>query len=141
MKKFALILLTVAFSAAPTLTSVADIQAPPGAKYNSVRKLSRALANIVYGITEVPMTWTKTLEEEGSKTAGSYGVIEGSKKSVVRLGYGAYEFVTFPFKTHKGGYKPMHKHNLWFDTMHGYSEMPPELGFQSKFDYVRAQGY
>jgi putative exosortase-associated protein (TIGR04073 family) len=141
MKKFALILLTVALSSAPTLTSVADIQAPPGARYNSVRKLSRAVANIVYGISEVPATWMKTNDEEGPSVSGSYGVIEGSKKSLVRLGFGAYEFVTFPFKTYKGSYRPPYRKNIWFDTMHGYSEMPPELGFESRFDYVRSQSY
>jgi len=141
MKKFALILATLTLSTAPTLTSVADIQAPPGSKQTSVRKLSRAFANIVYGISELPATWTKVNDEEGPMVAGSYGVIAGTTRSFVRLGFGAYEFVTFPIKTHKGSFRAPFRKNIWFDSMRGYSEFPPELGFESRFVYTRLQSF
>ena len=44
MKKLFLILVTLAIAG----SSVADIQAPPGARFRRVGKLSRGLANIVY---------------------------------------------------------------------------------------------
>ena len=50
MRKLILIVSVLALSG----SAYADIQAPPGAQYNSSRKLGRALANIFYGITEIP---------------------------------------------------------------------------------------
>ena len=50
MRKLILIVSIFALSGA----TYADIQAPPGAQYNSSRKLGRALANIFYGVTEIP---------------------------------------------------------------------------------------
>ena len=50
MRKLILIACVFALSGG----AYADIQAPPGAQYDSSRKLGRALANIFYGITEIP---------------------------------------------------------------------------------------
>ena len=61
MKKTILILLTVGIAG----LSMADFQAPPAEKNGPIRKLSRALSNIVYGVTEIPTQWNKTNREEG----------------------------------------------------------------------------
>ena len=139
MKKIVLILFAIGIVATPAL-SFADIQSPPGGKNTRIRKLSRAFANVIYGFNEIPATWAKTNRYEGVSAAASYGIIEGGKRTIVRFGFGAYELVTFPFPTYKGGYKPVGK-KAWWDLNHGYTEFPPELGFRSHLDYVRSQTY
>ena len=136
MKKIALIFLTLSFATA----SFADIQSPPGGKDNRMRKLSRAVANIVYGINEVPYTWARTNGSEGPDVSASDGLLNGAKRSIVRLGFGVYEFVTFPFPTYKGSYRAPGK-KIWWDLNHGYTEFPPEIGFRSEADYTRTQGW
>ncbi len=140
MKKIVLILLAIGIVATPATLSFGDIQSPPAGKNTRIRKLSRAIANLAYGISEIPFTWARTNTYEGVSAAGTYGFVEGTKRSIVRLGFGAYEFVTFPFPTYKGGYKPVGK-KIWWDLNHGYAEFPPELGFQSHLSYVRGQSW
>ena len=150
MKK--LIIFAFATCMLVTSSSFADIQSPPGGKQNRIRKLSRAVGNIVYGMNEVPVTWARTVKEEGSVVGASYGLINGTYRSVIRAGYGVYEFVTFPFATYKGSYRPDYRgfkqgerfydgggRNIWWDLNHGYAELVPELGFQSKFGTGRSQ--
>ena len=139
MKKIALILslvfLTTSFS------TFADIQSPPGGFDGRTRKLGRGLGNLLYGIVELPGTWNKTRLRSGSTVAASYGIVNGAKRSIVRMGYGLYEVVTFPFATYKGGFhSPLPVKDRW-DSNHGYSDFPKELGFQSVYDYVRTQPY
>ena len=123
-----------------TSSSFADIQSPPGGKQNPIRKLSRAVAKIVYGINELPATWSRVAKEEGSVHGASYGIIKGSYRTVIRAGYGVYEFATFPFATYKGSFRPGYAgKSIWWDLNHGYSELVPELGFQGKFGTSRSQ--
>lgn len=117
----------------------ADIQSPPGAKWNWSRKLSRSLANLAYGVTEYPTTWSKVERQDGVNAAGASMVVEGTTRTVVRVGYGLYELVTFPFPSYKGGYKPPYYKNERFDTWYGYEEFPPQLGFTSQARYSRVQ--
>ena len=137
MKKTILILLTVGIAG----LSMADFQAPPAEKNGPIRKLSRALSNIVYGVTEIPTQWNKTNREEGGTVAGSYGIIHGTRKTVARLGYGIFELVTFPFPAHKGTYRQPYPEHLREAThpSTGYLEFPPELGFVSGTQYTREQ--
>lgn len=123
-----------------TSSSFADIQSPPGGKQNRIRKLSRAVANIVYGVSEIPGTWSRTTKAEGPVSGASYGLIKGTYRSVIRAGYGVYEFATFPFATYKGSFRPDYAgKSIWWDLHHGYAELVPELGFQSKFGTGRTQ--
>jgi putative exosortase-associated protein (TIGR04073 family) len=139
MKKLALIL-TFVF-ATTTLSVYADIQSPPGGRDNRVRKLSRGLSNMIYGIVELPATWDKTRLREGSTVAAGHGIVSGAKRSVVRMGFGLYEVITFPFATYKGGFSsPLPKKEKW-DVNHGYHDFPRELGFQSVYEYTRSQPY
>ena len=140
MKKLIVFALTTSLLVAGS--SIADIQSPPGGKQTAIRKLSRAVGNILFGINEVPTTWARTVEEEGSVYAASYGIINGSYRTLVRAGYGVFEFVTFPIKTYKGSYGPDHGgKNIWWDLNQGYADLAPELGFQTKFDTGRSQGW
>jgi putative exosortase-associated protein (TIGR04073 family) len=118
-------------------TCFADIQDPPGNDYGPTRKLARSLANLcpITAFTEVPNTIATINVREGNSTAASYGVIQGFGKFFARMGFGWYEFVTFPFPTYKGTYRPFYRSNVpWVHS--GYEEFPPELGWKSKYNYV-----
>ncbi len=121
--------------------AIADIQEPPSAKYGPVRKLSRAFANLVYGISELPSTWYRTNDLEGRKAGGSYGVIKGTQRTISRVGYGLYELFTFPAPTYKQGYRPPYFKKADKYPWLGYQEFPPQLGFITEADYTRTQRY
>jgi len=133
MKRVVLCTLTVVLAAVGSI-ALADIQAPPCAKYGVFRKLSRGVTNIFYGSAEIPYTWNRVRESEGSVPAFSYGILYGAQKTAVRLGYGLYEVVTFPFPTYKKGYAPPMMDARKYGDL-GYEEFPPALGFASEIDY------
>lgn len=136
MKKALIILFAIAFIGIGT----ADIQSPPGDRHTPVRKLSRALSNIFYGVMEIPTTFEKTLKNEGAPEAFSYGVIEGVDRAGTRLGYGLFELVNFRTPKYKESFRAPYKSDTQ-DTVHGYTEFPPQFGFASAEDYVRTQSY
>jgi putative exosortase-associated protein (TIGR04073 family) len=119
--------------AAPAL---ADIQDPPANDHGPTRKLSRGLANVVFGIAELPVQIARVNEREGNAAALSYGVVRGISRSYVRFHAGLWETLSFPFPANKGTYRailPSH-----YRYIHGgYEEFPPELGNESKYPYVR----
>ena len=137
MKKILILILTLGIAG----FSVADFQAPPGAKYGILRKLSRGLANIVYGVTEIPVQWVRSDWEGGSSEAAGYGTIYGGGKTLARLGYGIYEVITFPLPTYKDGYRPPYPPSLREAThpSTGFLEFPPEVGFISGVQHSRTQ--
>jgi putative exosortase-associated protein (TIGR04073 family) len=137
MKKLLILLLTAGIAG----LSMADIQAPPGQKYGPLRKLSRGLANIVYGVTEIPTQWALSEEEGGASEQFAYGTVFGGGKTIARLGYGVYELITFPFATYKGTYRPPY-HPDTREATHprtGFLEFPPEVGFISGVQHTRSQ--
>lgn len=116
----------------------ADIQDPPLLRQDPVRKLGRGLANITFGITEVFTSVDDVNTEEGNAASRSYGIVRGIQRTLMRMGAGVYEVVTFPFPTVKGSYDPLLKRPMpWVHG--GYEEFPPELGFETRFDYCRVQ--
>ena len=137
MKKLLIILLTAGIAG----LSMADIQAPPATKYGPLRKLSRAVANIVYGVTEIPVQWARSEQEGGNSEQVGYGTIYAGGKVLARLGYGIYELITFPFPTYKGGYFPAYHPSLREAThpSTGFLEFPPEVGFISGVQHCRTQ--
>jgi putative exosortase-associated protein (TIGR04073 family) len=138
MKFASRFLLIGALAMAFAANAMADIQDPPGNDYGPTRKLGRSLANITYGFTEVPQSLCQLNGREGNNAAASYGVVRGFGRFFFRFGAGVYELVTAPFPTYKGSYRPFYKDNVpWIHG--GYSEFPPELGFESHYDYSRAQ--
>lgn len=73
---------------------------------------------------------------EGNAAAFSYGLVRGAGRVFSRLGFGIYEVALFPFPTHKGTYYPPYRSDIpWINS--GYSEFPPELGFETRYDYGR----
>ena len=129
--------------AAVTLCSVAqaDIQSPPGHHYNWSRKLSRGIGNVLFGWFEYPAVWRKTNESDGAIAAASDFLIEGTKRTFVRAGYGLYEIATFPVPSWKRTYRPPYHHKEALDNWWGYTEFAPELGFRSEIPYSSSQGW
>ena len=137
MKTILLSLLLLAGAAACR----ADIQDPPANDYGPTRKLGRALANIdpLGAVSEVFDTVGKINDREGNSSAITYGVVKGVGRMFFRFGAGWYEFVTFPFPTYKGSYRPFYRSNIpWIHG--GYEEYPPELGFETRYNYVQQNG-
>ncbi|MDH4476585.1 MAG: exosortase system-associated protein, TIGR04073 family [Verrucomicrobiaceae bacterium] len=120
---------------------MADIQSPPGHHFNWSRKLSRGLANLAYGASEIINVWDRSNRSDGAHAAASDMVVEGTKRTIVRLGYGVYEVVTFPFPTYKCTYRPPYYRKEQLDPWWGYSEFSPQVGFISQVDYSRTQGW
>lgn len=118
-----------------------DIQSSPGAQWNWSRKLSRSLANLAYGSAEYPITWQKVNNSDGANAAFAQGAVDGTARTVIRVGYGLFEFVTFPFPAYKAGYRPPYQTHERFDTWHGYMEFPPQVGFTSQAGYTRTQSW
>jgi putative exosortase-associated protein (TIGR04073 family) len=119
--------------------AMADIQSPPGHHYNWSRKLSRGLGNVLYGWTEPFDVYRRTLRSEGGTAAWSDVFVEGSKRFLVRLGYGSYEIATFPLPTFKLTYRPPYYRKENIDPWWGYTDFPAELGFRSEAAYSRTQ--
>jgi putative exosortase-associated protein (TIGR04073 family) len=114
----------------------ADIQAPPQSDQGPTRKLGRGIGNMLYGSTEIFESMSDVNYAEGNSAAFSYGLVRGLGRTFARLGYGVFETVTFPFPTNHGTYKPPYNNNIqWLNS--GYSEFPPEVGFETKYDYSR----
>jgi putative exosortase-associated protein (TIGR04073 family) len=131
------------FLAAATILCVtagvafADIQAPPASDYGPTRKLGRGLSNILWGSSEIIDSMASVNYSEGNSAAFSYGIVRGVGRMFARLGYGIYEVVLFPFPTQKGTYKPPYKSDIpWINS--GYPEFPPELGWETRYDYSRS---
>jgi len=114
----------------------ADIQQPPASDQGPTRKLGRGISNIAFGISELPDSVFAVNYSEGNSAALSYGLVRGVGRSFARLGYGVYEVFTFPWPTTKGTYRQPYLSNIpWINS--GYAEFPPELGFETRYAYVR----
>lgn len=143
MKKLFVIATVLASLSLPV---AADIHAPPGSTHTSSRKLGRALSNILYGFTELPEQIVRKNETYGHKVGWTYGVVDGTSRSLRRLGYGFYELFTFTCPTYRGTFKPPYErcgedNRIEMNVHDGLSEFPPELGFETHFSYSRAQKF
>ena len=124
-------------------SAVADIQAPPASEYTPSRKLGRAISNILYSSEEIPTRVIHWNEMEGNYAGASVGIVDGTSRMLQRMGYGFYELVTFWAPTYKCTYRPPYQG--WcgqsglkeYNVNGGFSEFPPELGFQSYYKYSR----
>lgn len=120
-------------------TAFADIQQPPASDYGPTRKLGRGIANVAFGLSEIPDCIAAENYNDGNAAAWSYGLVRGVGRSFARLGYGLYEIATFPCPTVRCSYRPPYRSDIpWINS--GYSEFPPELGFETRYNYVRDSG-
>lgn len=130
-------LLTLAVLALLPVAAFADIQDPPMNDQGPTRKLGRGIANMFFGVTEIPHSICEMNEREGNAAAFSYGVIRGFSRFVARFGYGFYEVTTWPTTSTRASFRPPYKSNVpWIHG--GYEEFPPELGFETRYRYVRS---
>lgn len=132
-------LLSISLVAAFAAAAIADIQAPPMSDFGPTRKLGRGLSNILFGVTEIPYTMCLINDTEGNSAAFSYGIVKGVHRAAYRFGKGWYDVVTGPVPSYKDSYRPPYRSNLIWGH-NGYSEFPPELGFESRYGYVRNGG-
>jgi len=129
-------LLLVAVGFAIATTALADIQDPPSNDYGPTRKLGRGAGNFFFVTAEVPVTIGRINREEGNSAAASYGVVKGVGRSIERHFAGMFEIWLFPFPVFRDSYRPVLPSDIPY--IHGgYSEFPPELGFESKYPYCR----
>src|SRR5437660_6587957 len=133
MKKQVLVAL-VGFAVAAS--AIADIQDPPSNDYGPTHKLGRGIGNFLFASSELPVSVCKINKEEGNSAAASYGVVRGLGRSTVRHFVGLFEIFTFPAPIWRDGYRLILPNEVpWIHA--GYSEFPPELGFESKYPYCR----
>jgi putative exosortase-associated protein (TIGR04073 family) len=102
-KLFSLLLV---FTLALSLTARADTDETPSGQ-NALRKLGRGIANVLFGIVEVPNQVTKAAAEHGGGGL-PYGFGKGLVRWFGRELTGAYDVVTFPVPFPRG-YKPIMK--------------------------------
>jgi putative exosortase-associated protein (TIGR04073 family) len=132
MKKLLLLLFVFGF----TTAAMADIQDPPANDYGPTRKLGRGLSNFFVAPAEIPVTLRQVNEAEGNSAAFGYGMVRGFGRSGARHIAGFLEIVTWPFPAWRQSYYPLLPSDVpWIHA--GYPEFPPELGNESKYDYVR----
>ena len=62
--------------------------------------------------------------------------MRGVGRSYLRVQAGVLEILSFPFPSNRGTYYPLLKPHLPY-VHAGYEEFPPELGYESKYPYVR----
>jgi putative exosortase-associated protein (TIGR04073 family) len=121
-----------------TAVVYADIQDPPANDQGPTRKLGRGISNVLYGSTEFWTTLCIINNGEGNAAAGSYGIVKGLGRTFARFWTGLYEIATFPIPTTNGTYRSPLKSDIpWIHG--GYSEFPPELGWETKYNYSRSQ--
>src|SRR5690242_17076946 len=119
-----------------TATAIADIQDPPGTDYGPTRKLGRGFANFLFASSELPHGICEVNRAEGNAAAASYGTVRGLGRSTARHFSGLFEILTSPAPVHHDSYRPVLPNDI--PSIHGgYSEFPPELGFESKHVYCR----
>jgi putative exosortase-associated protein (TIGR04073 family) len=132
MKTLLVTLVGFAFASA----ALADIHDPPSNDYGPTRKLGRGISNMLYGWSEIPVTIAKVNKDEGNAAAASYGVVRGVGRAGARFTAGLLEVILWPVPAYRQSYYPLLPRDThWIHA--GYSEFPPELGYESKYPYVR----
>ena len=132
MKKLILLVLLLGLAR----FACADIQDPPSNDYGPTRKLGRGISNFFLAPAEITVTIATMNKQEGNSSAAGYGVVRALGRTAMRHGAGLFEILTWPFPVWRASYYPILPSDIpWIHA--GYAEFPPELGYESKYDYVR----
>lgn len=116
--------------------TLADIQDPPSNDYGPTRKLGRGLSNLVFAPAEIPVTIATINTNEGNSAAAGYGVVRGVGRSAARHIAGFLEILLWPVPVWRQSYYPMLPSDIPYIHA-GYSEFPPELGNETKYEWAR----
>jgi len=100
-------------------------------------KLGRGISNFAYGICELPVCISDAIDTRGDSAAFGWGVVRGLNRSFYRAAGGIYDICTFPFPTYQHSFKPIYPSDLLWGSELGYAAFPPELGFETRYDYTR----
>jgi putative exosortase-associated protein (TIGR04073 family) len=71
------------------------------------RKLGRGLANVVFGVVEVPAVMIQTGRVHGHTAGFFVGSLKGICRGAARIGAGVVDTVTFPFPFPEMTYGPL----------------------------------
>ncbi len=117
-------------------SALADIHDPPSNDYGPTRKLGRGLSNFFLAPAEIPVTIATVNTNEGNAAAAGYGVVRGVGRAGARHIAGFLEIILWPVPAFRQSYYPLLPSDIPYIHA-GYSEFPPELGFESKYPYSR----
>lgn len=95
--KICLIALIAVMGVVCTNTASAAEKNEPQWIFRPVEKLGRGIANVAFGVFELPMQWTAVTREEGGIAGLTKGTLRGVCYVVARLGVGLTDIITFPF--------------------------------------------
>ena len=94
--KFLLIALIAVFSVCSATTVSAAENNEPQWLMRPVEKLGRGIANVAFGVFELPMQWSAVTRDEGGIAGITKGTLKGVCYVVARLAVGVVDIVTFP---------------------------------------------
>lgn len=81
---------------------------PPTVFEKRVEKLGRGIGNILFGWTEIPVTWHKKMKQGKSlQYLLSTAPVMGTVRAFMRTGVGVYEVFTFPADSAENNYEPV----------------------------------
>lgn len=108
-----------ASSTASTLDSSAAAK-PASTVQNPAEKLSRGIVNIITSPIEiakqVDLGWKRSTANKQNASVGIFsGLCKGLVYTVGRMGSGAWDVLTFPFKNSAGTYEPLMKPEFVLD--------------------------
>jgi putative exosortase-associated protein (TIGR04073 family) len=87
---------------APQIMAQADISMPVRDSFYD--KLGRGLANVAFSSSELFDSQYGMLDTEGNTVAFCKGfLVQGTSRMIMDIGQGAFEIVTSPFPTQRGG--------------------------------------
>ena len=73
-----------------------------------INKLGRGLGNLLWGWTEIPITWNKKMREgKPLSYLLSTAPVLGTTRAIMRTGIGIFEIVTFPKSKPEVNYEPL----------------------------------
>ena len=99
-----LALMVLGLGMAPTAVSAQPVDDEGG---QSIRKLSRGLANALGGFLEIPLTIQAVGSVKGPVAGLSLGLVEGVGAAIARTLIGLAEVLTFPIPLPSMGYEPL----------------------------------
>lgn len=81
---------------------------PPTLFEKRIEKLGRGISNILFGWTEIPVTWDRKMRQGKPLTyLLSTAPVMGTVRAFMRTGIGVYETFTFPVDSGDRNYEPI----------------------------------